>query len=125
MRSPMSVWRRMKAHSSSSSGPGLLRIASGMATLPTSCSSAATQHVVELLAVEAEVAADGLGELGHAAEMALEAGMALGQGAQQNVGALALGRRAAGVLLRVHALVGDEQGLARRPVASCGMATAP
>ena len=82
-------------------------------------------HVVERLAFEAEVAADGLGELGHAAEMALEAGMALGKGAQQHVGALALGRGAAGVLVRVHALVGDEQRLARRSGASCGMATAP
>ncbi len=37
----MIVWRRMKLHSVSSSGPGLFRIASGIAILPTSCSSAA------------------------------------------------------------------------------------
>ena len=41
IRSPIDVWRRMNAHSSSSSGPGLSRIASGIAILPTSCSSAA------------------------------------------------------------------------------------
>ena len=41
MRSPASGWRRMNAHSSSVSGPGLARISSGIATLPTSCSSAA------------------------------------------------------------------------------------
>ena len=35
----------MNAHSSSSSGPGLLRIASGIATLPMSCSSAAWRDV--------------------------------------------------------------------------------
>ena len=69
-------------------------------------------HVVERLVFEAQMAAHGLGQPGHAAEMALEAGMALGQRAQEHVGALALGRRAAGVLVRVHALVGDEEGLA-------------
>ena len=37
----MIVWRRMKLHSDSSSGPGFSRIASGIAILPTSCSSAA------------------------------------------------------------------------------------
>ena len=37
----MIVWRRMKPHSVSSSGPDFSRIASGMAILPTSCSSAA------------------------------------------------------------------------------------
>ena len=41
MRSPISVWRSMKRHSPASSGPGFSRISSGIATLPTSCSSAA------------------------------------------------------------------------------------
>ena len=41
MRSPISVWRRMNSHSRGSSGPGLERMASGIATLPMSCSSAA------------------------------------------------------------------------------------
>ena len=37
--------------------------------------------------------------------------MALGEGAQQHVGALAARRGAPGVLLRVHALIGDQQSL--------------
>ena len=41
MRSPMTVWRRMKSHSSAVSDPGLVRIEAGIATLPMSCSSAA------------------------------------------------------------------------------------
>ena len=41
MRSPTTVWAFISFHSSSVSGPGLLRIASGIATLPMSCSSAA------------------------------------------------------------------------------------
>src|SRR3954470_5730058 len=41
MRSPMMVWRRMKAHSSASRAAGLLMMASGIATLPTSWSAAA------------------------------------------------------------------------------------
>ena len=41
IRSPRIVCWRMNSHSSLSSGPGLSRIASGMPTLPTSCSSAA------------------------------------------------------------------------------------
>ena len=41
MRSPTTVWLRKNAASSSVSGPSLSRIASGTATFPTSCSSAA------------------------------------------------------------------------------------
>jgi hypothetical protein len=41
MRSPMIGCWRMNCHSASVSGPGLLRISSGTASLPTSCSSAA------------------------------------------------------------------------------------
>ena len=48
----MIVWRRMKP-TRSSSGPGLSRIASGIAILPTSCSSAAAGHLVELLGAHA------------------------------------------------------------------------
>ena len=40
IRSPSTVWVFMIAHSSSSSGPGLLMISSGTAILPMSCSSA-------------------------------------------------------------------------------------
>jgi hypothetical protein len=57
MRSPMSVWRRMNAHSLSSSLDGLSRIASGIATLPTSWSSAAWQICSSSSAGSANVAA--------------------------------------------------------------------
>ena len=46
IRSPMIVWRRMNAHSCSSSGPGFSRIASGTAALPMSCSVAACRTAV-------------------------------------------------------------------------------
>ena len=41
IRSPTIVWLRISSISASSSGPGLWRISSGIATLPTSWSSAA------------------------------------------------------------------------------------
>ena len=59
----MIVCWRMNSHSASSSGPGLRRIASGTAILPTSCSSAARRDLVELLGVEPEPAADGQRQL--------------------------------------------------------------
>ena len=63
MRSPISVWRSMKRHSPASSGPGLSRISSGIATLPTSCSSAAIRTWSTSPVGEAERARDLLGEL--------------------------------------------------------------
>ena len=54
----MIVWRRMKPHSVSSSGPDFSRIASGMAILPTSCSSAARATSSSSSRVHAQLAAD-------------------------------------------------------------------
>ena len=111
MRSPASVWRRTKVHSSSVSGPGLPRISSGMAILPTSWSSAARRTVSRSSRAEAEAAGGGLGELGDGAHVAAQGRVAGGEHAQQDVLDLARGGHAAGVLLGVHALVGDAQGL--------------
>ena len=44
MRSPMRVWSRTCTHSASVSGPLRLRISSGIAILPTSCSTAANSR---------------------------------------------------------------------------------
>ncbi len=49
---PASAWRRMTTHSSSVSLPGLVRIASGTAILPTSCSRLAWRSVSASAAVE-------------------------------------------------------------------------
>ena len=68
--------------------------------------------VVDLLLVEPQAAGDRLGQLGHAADVLAQLGVALGQRAQQHVAALAARRAAAAVLVRVHALVGDAQRLA-------------
>ena len=48
---PASAWRRMTTHSSSVSLPGLVRIASGTAILPTSCSRLAWRSVSASAAV--------------------------------------------------------------------------
>ena len=58
------------------------------------------------------MAADGADQVRHAAEVAFEAGMALGERAQEHVGALAPRRGAPGVLVRIHTLIGDQEGLA-------------
>ena len=42
IRAPISGWVRITSHSCSSSAPGLARIESGIASLPTSCSRAAS-----------------------------------------------------------------------------------
>ena len=61
MRSPITV----AAHErplGSVSGPGLLRIASGIATLPASCSSARVADPLDLLGGQPEPARGALGE---------------------------------------------------------------
>ena len=103
---------RMIAHSSASSGPGLRRIASGTATLPTSRSSAARHEDVELLGVEPEAAPDGGRELRDAADVLVEAGLALGQHLDSTSRACPRAAAAAAALARVHALVGAPQASA-------------
>ena len=58
MRCPISVCWWMNCHSSSVSGPGLRRTSSGIASLPTSCSSAASRSSSSCVAAQAELAAD-------------------------------------------------------------------
>jgi hypothetical protein len=60
----------------------------------------------ELLAGDVQPCGDPADELGDALEVIAVLGVALGQHAQQHIAALASGGRAAGVLLRVHRLVG-------------------
>ena len=54
IRWPMIVWRRMNAHSSSSSGPGLSMIESGIATLPMLMQLGGVAHALAVLIVKAE-----------------------------------------------------------------------
>ena len=107
MRSPISVWRRMNSHSSSSSGPGLWRIASGIAVLPTSWSSA-PWPIACSCSGRPSCAATSPARARRRGRGA-EVGLALGQDLQQEVPGLR-GRGRPGVLLRVHALVGEAQG---------------
>ena len=81
-------------------------IASGIATLPMSCSEAACAEVRELVAFDAEPSADFLDELGDAVVVVAQLWVALGERAHQHVAALTTGGRAAGVLLLIHGLVG-------------------
>ena len=64
MSAPITVCRFITVNSSSVSGPGLLRIASGIPILPTSCSSAPIRTALQIAAREAELLADEDGELG-------------------------------------------------------------
>ena len=115
----------MKAHSSSSSGPGLRDDRVGDRDLADVVQLGGEQDVFELLAVEAELAADGAGEVGDAAEMALEAGMALGEGAQQHVACS--GGAAVALPDSWARTCAGRRSAAPRPesAASPGMATAP
>ena len=100
----------MNASSSSSSGPGLERIASGTATLPTSCSSAARATVVARLGVQAHRRRERARELRDRARVGEQLRLALADHAQQHVAALARRRVRAALLLGVHAAVGELQG---------------
>src|SRR5690349_14942612 len=62
MRSPSTVCWRMNSHSSSLRGPGWLRIASGMAILPMSCSSEARLRVASPPEPNQQAVAGGMAE---------------------------------------------------------------
>ena len=109
MRSPMIVCWRMYSHSSASSARGAWRIASGIAILPMSWSAAARRRVDQVGRVEAELAADGLGELGDVVDVVAQVAVMLGGDAQQHVVHGLVDGAPAAALVRVHALVGDPQ----------------
>ena len=112
MRSPITVWRRMNSHSSSESALGLLRTVSGIAVLPTSCSSAASR--MRLTSCSGSPRRSAVSPASRATPLTCSPSPpAFGDDLQQEVGALAPDRRPVG-LVRVHALVGQPQGLLRR-----------
>ena len=126
MRSPMIVCRRMNDHSSASRGPGLERIASGMPTLPTSCSSAACAHRRQLVVGHVQPACDELGHPRHVGVVRAEIGVSLRQRPDEHGLALVAGRPSSAVLALVHALVGDSQrvlGLASGSSSTTGRAS--
>ncbi len=88
IRSPIRVWRRMNCHSSSFSGPGLFRIASGMATLPMSCSSAARATSSRSSAGMPSSAATGAASAATSVDVVVQVGLALAHGRDQHVAGL-------------------------------------
>jgi hypothetical protein len=64
---------------------------------------------LQLLGGNPQPASDGLGEVGDAGQVLAERGVALVEHPQEDVHALAAGRRAMTVLVHVHAAVGDSQ----------------
>ena len=69
MAAPASAWRRMTTHSSSVSLPGLVRMASGTAILPTSCSRLAWRSVSASAAVRPSTSPTLLAEQADALEV--------------------------------------------------------
>ena len=113
MRSPATVCWRMIAHSASSSGPGLLRITSGTATLPTSWSSAARISTSSDSASRPIRRPTAAASVGDPAVVDVEVGLALGHHADEQVTRLRAAGAAAAALAGVHALVGEPQRLGR------------
>ncbi len=98
----------MKRHSSSSSGPGLVRIASGIAILPTSCSSAARASTSSSSPAHAQAPAHREHQRADPALVLLQVGVALLEGLQQHVAQLVHGARLARLVLAlVEPLVGE------------------
>ena len=95
MRSPMSVWRSMNRHSPASSGPGFSRISSGIATLPTSCSSAAMRTCSTSPDPRPSVAATPSASVGDVGDVVAQLGVALGEDPQHHLLRL-VPRRSAG-----------------------------
>ena len=113
MRSPISVWRRMNSHSRGSSGPGLERMASGIATLPMSCSSAAWLICSASSSPRPRRRAVDSASSATPSRWVKSSGL---RSLSARTSTALLWRVAdvrPGVLLRVHALVGDAQRLGR------------
>ena len=111
----------MNAHSSASSGPGLFRIASGIASLPMSCSSAArsvsSRPSVSSPNCDATAAVISVTPL----DVVKQSRGAFGEQLDQHVA----DRRALGAaLVGVHALVGEAQRRVGLP-ASSGIRATP
>ena len=116
--SPITVWRRMNASSSASSGPGLERIASGIATLPTSCSSAARATVSRVSASSPIAVASARDSSATARVWASSSGSRSPITRSSTSPLWRAGRVRAALLLGVHAAVGElQRGLGVRRVA--------
>ena len=113
MRSPMIVCWRMYSHSSSVSLRGACRIASGIATLPMSCSAAARRTSSSSALVEAELAPDGADEVGDVLDVLVQLAVVLGGDPQQHLVHGLVAGAAAAALVGVHALVGAAQRVDR------------
>ena len=120
MRSPIAVWRRMNVHSSGSSGPGFCRMAAGTATLPMSCSSAASATCCTSLAPHAQLARRRARRDRRRRASGVQVRLLLREHPQQELRVSSPPAVRRPPLSRVHALVGvlqrldDARGLARQ-----------
>ena len=108
IRSPISEWLRMNSSSASSSGPGLSRIESGIASLPTSCRVAAWRICSHSRLGQRERRGELAREIGDVGAVLAQAAPALlpWRAAACRSPAPVL-RAPAGALVRVHALIGE------------------
>ena len=104
----MIVCWRMKAPVGLVERAGLVQDRVGDGDLADVVQLGRAHHDVEVLGVEAQARAHQARELGDVVHVALQVGLALAQDGQQDLARLAL-RRAAAVLERVHAVVGQPQ----------------
>ena len=111
IRSPITVWRWTKTHSSSVSGPVFERIESGIASFPTSCSSAVERQIVEVGVGQAERLAHRPGEPGDGRQVPAKVCVALVKDAEEHLARLPPGRRASAVLVAVQPGVCDPERL--------------
>ena len=102
IRWPSTVWVRMIAHSASLSGPGLLMISFGIATLPTSCSSAPNSTLRRWSAPKAHLVGDLQRELDDVARVHARVGVVGVDDLGQHHRGAAVGAVELGELLEPH-----------------------
>ena len=115
IRSPMIVWRRMSAHSLGVQRPGLVEDRVGDRDLADVVQVGGVAHLDRPLGAEARAARRPRRRGPATVEVwSPSSGSRSASAVQQDVAALAAGRRPAAVLARVHALVGELQCRRRR-----------
>ena len=104
---PMIVWRLMYSHSWSSSGPGLFRIASGIADLSEVVQRGGRPDIAEIGLRDVEMFGYRSGQLSHTLQMGAQVRIAFVESSQKNGRRLDPGAASLAVLVRVEALVGE------------------
>ena len=109
IRSPMMVWRRISAHSLSEQRAALFKDRFRDRHLADVVERGGVAQRLEVAAGQPELLGDLAGELADRIHVRGQVGSALGEHRHQDMGRLQRGRRAAGVLLAVHARVGERE----------------